>query len=196
MARLDIEGEDLLIRVGWLERFLLRDRPQRVALRQIRDVDPHPRLPDMMLHWLGRHELWLSGVSAYEGQLIPSTRNPSRTLAIDLASEEGEGERLFVELDEDGTDAVAARIREAVARVNAQSQLDQALVEVGPQAPSAASDNVRDRLGIALITAGFVTLCVGLLSHLTDLAPSPLWLGLGAGCATAGVVAKLAFPDA
>ena len=112
MARVLIDSDTLDIRVGLLERMILAERPRRLPLSRIRRVDPHPALDDMMLHWSDQSGVWLCGVSAYDGHMIPSARNPSSTIAIEI---EGEAfERIYVEVDDESPAQAAERISRAL----------------------------------------------------------------------------------
>ncbi len=183
MAKVVVRQGWVEVRVGWLERVLLGDKPQKLLLEQIKGVDPHPRLPDMMLHWLARQELWMGGVSAYEGQLIPTTRNPSRTLAIDLANDEG---RIFVELDDETTEAAAARIERALSTQPGRDE---------PAADAPAAEEGRDAFALGLMALGGLTLTTGGLFALTETSASPILLGAGVACAVAGVIARALAPS-
>ena len=97
MAKVLIEGDSVDIRVGFLERVMLAERPRRLPLAQIRSVDPHPPLLEMMVHWSDQGGVWLCGVSSYDGQMIPSSRHPSNILAIEVEGEKRE--RIYVEID-------------------------------------------------------------------------------------------------
>jgi len=110
MAKVEVELDSVDIRVSLLERVMLAEKPRKVPLSRIRSVDPHPRLIDMMMHWSDRTGVWLCGVSAYDGHMIPSARNPLHTLALDL-EEQG---RIYVEVDDESTDQLAERIQEAL----------------------------------------------------------------------------------
>ena len=182
MAKILVKQGWVEVRVSWLERALLGEKPQKLALDQIKSVDPHPRLPDMMLHWLARQELWMSGVSAYEGQLIPTTRNPSRTLAIGLTNDEG---RIFVELDDESTEAAAQRIKQAL------SARDPAAEQAAQEAPKA---EVTSAFSTGLMTLGALTLTAGAVFAATDTTPSPLMFGAGVACAVAGVISRTLTP--
>jgi len=109
MAKVLLDGDHVAIQVSWLERLMLAERSRKVPLSNIRAVDPHPRLVDMMVHWADQSAVWLGGVSSYDGHLIPSTKNPEHTLAIEV----DEDERIFVELDDERPVEVAARIETA-----------------------------------------------------------------------------------
>lgn len=110
MAKVLFEGDHIAIRVSWLERLMLAEKPRRVPLASIRGVDPQPRLVDLLVHWADQSALWLGGVIPYDGHLIPSVRNPSNTLAIETE----EDEKIFVELDDEPPQKVAARIEQAM----------------------------------------------------------------------------------
>ncbi len=188
MSKILLKQGYVEIRVGWLERALLGEKPQKLPLDQIRSVDPHPRLPDMMLHWLARQELWMSGVSAYEGQLIPTTRNPTRTLAIDLGDDEG---RVFVELDDETTEMAAARINGALL---AQNDSDH------DSMPADAREDARgaepaDMFATGLMAMGGLTLAAGAIFAITETAPNPLLVGAGVACAVAGIIARTVSPS-
>jgi hypothetical protein len=112
MAKVLIEGDSIDIRVGLLERIMLAERPRKVPLARVRSVDPHPPLLDMMLHWSDQSGVWLCGVSAYDGHMIPSTRHPNNTLAIEMDGDERE--RIYVEIDDESPATVAERIVRAL----------------------------------------------------------------------------------
>lgn len=117
MAKVLLEGDSIDIRVSLLERIMLAERSRKLPLSRIRRVDAHPPLLDMMLHWSDQTGVWLCGVSAYDGHMIPSTRHPEHTLAIDVASdglETGEAERIYVEVDNESPHDVAQRISRAL----------------------------------------------------------------------------------
>ncbi|MEY4512975.1 MAG: hypothetical protein RLZZ450_5097 [Pseudomonadota bacterium] len=117
MAKVHIEGDTIDIRVSLLERVMLAERPRKLPLARIRRVDPHPPLLDMMLHWSDQSGVWLCGVSAYDGHMIPSARHPSNTLAIELESDEFERdtpERIYIEVDDESPSELAARISRAL----------------------------------------------------------------------------------
>jgi hypothetical protein len=123
MAKVLIEGDSIDIRVSLLERVMLAERPRKLPLSRIRRVDPHPPLLDMMLHWSDQSGVWLCGVSAYDGHMIPSARHPSNTLAIELESEELEQdgtERIYVEVDDESPSELAARISRALSNATEQ----------------------------------------------------------------------------
>lgn len=112
MAKLSIDGDALCIRVGILERVVLAERNRRVPLARIRTVDPRPPLADMMVHWSDQSGVWLCGVSAYDGHMVPSAKNPANTLALDV---EGEvPSRIYVEIDDETPQQAAERIRRAL----------------------------------------------------------------------------------
>jgi hypothetical protein len=113
MAKVRLDDDNLAIQVSWVERLMLAEKSRKLPLESIRAVDPHPPLVDMMVHWADQSAVWLGGVSAYDGHLIPSTRNPNHTLAIHTS--EGD-ERIFVEVDDEAPDHLAARIQSAVRR--------------------------------------------------------------------------------
>jgi hypothetical protein len=113
MAKVHLDDDNLAIQVSWVERLMLAEKSRKLPLESIRAVDPHPPLVDMMVHWADQSAVWLGGVSAYDGHLIPSTRNPNHTLAIQTNESE---ERIFVEVDDEAPDHLAARIQSAVRR--------------------------------------------------------------------------------
>ncbi|HEX6246000.1 MAG TPA: hypothetical protein VFZ61_33975 [Polyangiales bacterium] len=110
MARVVVNDECIDIRVSMLERMVLSERSRKVPLSRVRNVNPHPPLLDMMVHWADQGNVWLGGVSAYEGHMIPSTRNPKSTLAIDVEDEP----RMFIEVDGESPEHVAERISRAM----------------------------------------------------------------------------------
>ena len=135
MAKVVIERDCIAIRVGFFERMMLAEKPRKVPLSSVRGVDAHPRLVDMMLHWADQGAVWLGGVSAYDGHLIPSTKNPSSTLAIDV---DGENERIFVQVEDEEPAKVAARIKTAVRAYNGEPEAEDEAEDEIPQRPSAA----------------------------------------------------------
>jgi hypothetical protein len=112
MAKVLIEGDSIDIRVSLLERVMLAERPRKLPLSRVLSVDPHPPLLDMMLHWSDQSGVWLCGVSAYDGHMIPSARHPKNTLAIEIDGEERE--RIYVEVDDESPAEVADRIVRAL----------------------------------------------------------------------------------
>jgi hypothetical protein len=112
MAKVEVERDSIDIRVSLLERVMLAEKPRKVPLSRIRAVDPHPRLIDLMMHWSDQSSVWLCGVSAYDGHLIPSARNPTHTLALDVEGEERG--RIYIEVDDEPTDLVAERIQRSL----------------------------------------------------------------------------------
>jgi hypothetical protein len=135
MAKVVVEGDCIAIRVGFFERLMLAERPRKLPLASIRSVDAHPRLVDMMVHWADQGSVWLGGVSAYDGHLIPSTKNPNSTLAIDV---DGENERIFVELEGEEPAQVAARIKTAMRVHNGEPEGEDSDEDLIPERPSAA----------------------------------------------------------
>jgi len=119
MAKVLIEGDSIDIQVGLLERFMSAERPRKLPLSRVRSVDPHPPLMDMMLHWSDQSGVWLCGVSNYDGHMIPSARKPANTLVIEVDGERPE--RIYVEIDDESPDEVAARIARALQGSNASS---------------------------------------------------------------------------
>jgi hypothetical protein len=110
MAKVDIEDGWLTVRVSWLERWLLSEKPRRCPLSIVQNVNPHPALLDMLLYWTDQRGVWLYGATTHEGYLVPSTRNPYATLAIQVI-----GERTwYVELDDQEPVEVAAEIERAI----------------------------------------------------------------------------------
>ena len=116
MAKVLIDSDTLDIRVSLLERVMLAERPRKLPLSRIRRVDPHPPLDDMMLHWSDQSGVWLCGVSAYDGHMIPSARNPSSTIAIEVDGETNE--RIYVEVDDESPIQAAERISRALRGTN------------------------------------------------------------------------------
>jgi hypothetical protein len=112
MARVLIDRDSVDIRVGLLERVMLAERPRRLPLSSIRRVDPHPPLLDMMMHWSDQSGVWLCGVSAYDGHMIPSARNPGNTIAIEIDGEQREC--IYVEVDDESPTQAAERISRAL----------------------------------------------------------------------------------
>jgi hypothetical protein len=135
MAKVVLDDDSVAIQVSWVERLMLAEKSRKVPLESIRSVDPHPPLVDMMVHWADQSAVWLGGVSAYDGHLIPSTRNPNHTLAIETG--EG-GERIFVEVDDEAPDQLAARIQSAVRRKSGLPPPPDASIEEEVQRPSQA----------------------------------------------------------
>lgn len=112
MAKVVVDADCIDIRASLLERMMLAEKSRRLPLSRVRSVNPHPPLLDMMVHWADHESVWLGGVSSYEGHMIPSTRNPRCTLAIEL---EGEDEpNIYVEVDNELPESVAARISRAI----------------------------------------------------------------------------------
>jgi hypothetical protein len=110
MAKVDIEDGWLTVRVSWLERWLLSEKPRRCPLDLVQSVNPHPDLLDMLLYWTDQRGVWLYGATTHEGYLVPSTRNPYSTLAIQVV-----GQRTwYVELDDQEPSEVAAEIEQAM----------------------------------------------------------------------------------
>ena len=89
MAKVQVKDDCIDIRVSMVERLVLSERSRRVPLSRVRSVDPHPAVVDMVLHWADQSGVWLSGASTYEGHLVPSSRNPGKTMAIDLGDDDG-----------------------------------------------------------------------------------------------------------
>ena len=112
MAKLSIDGDSVCIRVGLLERVVLAERNRRVPLARIRCVDPRPPLADMMVHWSDQSGVWLCGVSAYDGHMVPSAKNPANTLALDVDGEVPS--RIYVEIDDETPQQAAERITRAL----------------------------------------------------------------------------------
>jgi hypothetical protein len=110
MAKVLVDDDCIDIRVSMLERMMLSERSRKVPLSRVRSVTAHPALLDLMVHWSDQGSVWLGGVSAYEGHMIPSTRNPKSTLSIELDDEP----RVFVEIDDEATEQVAERISRAI----------------------------------------------------------------------------------
>jgi hypothetical protein len=110
MAKLLVDEECIDIRFGLLERVMLSERSRKLPLSSVRRVDPHPPLLDMMVHWADRSSVWMSGVSPYEGHMIPSACKPGNTLAIEVCDEP----QIFVELDDEAPEHAAARISRAM----------------------------------------------------------------------------------
>jgi hypothetical protein len=135
MAKVVVEGDCIAIRVGFFERLMLAEKPRKVPLSSIRGVDAHPRLVDMMVHWADQGAVWLGGVSAYDGHLIPSTKNPGSTLAIDV---DGENERIFVQVEDEEPASVAARIKTALRAHHGEPESEDPAEDDIPQRPSAA----------------------------------------------------------
>jgi hypothetical protein len=135
MAKVVLDDDNVAIRVSWVERLMLAEKSRKVPLESIRNVDPHPPLVDMMVHWADQSAVWLGGVSAYDGHLIPSTRNPNHTLAIETG--EG-GERIFVEVDDEAPDQLAARIQNAVRRKSGLPPPPEPEAELEVERPSQA----------------------------------------------------------
>jgi hypothetical protein len=111
MAKVQIKDESVDIQVSMLERVMLAERPRKLPLSSIRRVDPHPPLLDMMVHWSDQSGVWLCGVSAYDGHMVPSARHPQNTLAIELEGDDPE--RIYVEVDDESPHHVAERIERA-----------------------------------------------------------------------------------
>lgn len=129
MARVLIEGNAVDIRVSLLERLLLAERSRKVPLAQIRRVDPHPPLLDMMMHWSDQSGSWLCGVSSYDGHMVPSARHPSSTLAIEINGEQCE--RIYIEIDDESPTMAAERIERALFAIQASLTRGAAHVDDG-----------------------------------------------------------------
>lgn len=114
MAKVQIKDDSVDIQVSVLERVMLAERPRKVPLARIRSVDPRPALLDLMVHWSDQSGVWLCGVSAYDGHMVPSARHPQNTLAIELDGEEPE--RIYVEIDNESPHQAAERIERARGR--------------------------------------------------------------------------------
>jgi hypothetical protein len=113
MAKVLVQDDCIAIRASLLERMMLAEKSRKLPLSRVRGVDPHPPLLDMMVHWADQGSaVWLGGVSSYEGHMIPSTRNPRSTLAIELEDELEP--RVYVELDDEAPEEVAAKISRAI----------------------------------------------------------------------------------
>jgi hypothetical protein len=110
MAKVLVQDDCIDIRFGLLERMMLAERSRKLPLSSVRKVDPHPPLLDMMVHWADRSSLLMCGVSPYEGHIIPSACKPRSTLVIELCDEP----QIFVELDDEAPEQVAARISRAM----------------------------------------------------------------------------------
>jgi hypothetical protein len=115
MAKVQIKDESVDIQVSLLERVMLAERPRKLPLSRIRSVDPNPPLLDMMVHWSDQSGVWLCGVSAYDGHMVPSARHPENTLAIELEGEDAE--RIYIEVDDESPRQTAERIERALAGV-------------------------------------------------------------------------------
>jgi len=112
MAKVVVGADCIDIRASLLERMMLAEKSRRLPLSRVRSVNPHPPLLDMMVHWADHDRVWLGGVSSYEGHMIPSTRNPRSTLAIEL---DGDDEpNIYIEVDDEPPEHVAARISRAM----------------------------------------------------------------------------------
>jgi hypothetical protein len=135
MAKVVIERDCVAIRVGFLERLMLAEKPRKLPFSSIRGVDAHPRLVEMMVHWADQSGVWLGGVSAYDGHLIPATKNPNHTLAIDMGED---NERIFVEVEDEEPVKVAARIKSALRAHHGEPEAPDPEDDEIPQRPSAA----------------------------------------------------------
>jgi hypothetical protein len=120
MAKVTIDGDSVCIRVGLLERVVLAERTRRVPLARIRSVDARPPLADMMVHWSDQSGVWLCGVSAYDGHMVPSAKNPANTLAIDVEGEEPS--RIYIEVDDESPQQTAERISRALQATGDQQE--------------------------------------------------------------------------
>jgi len=144
MARIHIENGWLDVRVSLLERVLLREKPHRVPLSKVKSVNPHPALLDMLLRWTDQSGVWLAGATPYEGYLVPASRNPSNTLAIQIEGQDF----LYVELDDEDTETMAARIECARRELDvcdaAREQTIAARVSTREQAIAAPSPPARE----------------------------------------------------
>ena len=140
MAKVLIEDGWLEVRVSWLERMLLSEKPRKLRLSSVESVDPHPPLLDMLLHWTDQRGVWLAGATTHEGYLVPSTRNPYSTLAIQVV-----GQRpWYVELDDQEPIEVAAQIEREIgpcvkSSANAEATLRTPLVVSSSEAVSTGS---------------------------------------------------------
>jgi len=117
MAKVSIEGNSVCVRVGLLERVVLAERTRSFPLSRIKHVDPRPPLADMMVHWSDQSGVWLCGVSAYDGHMVPSAKNPANTLAIEVDGEQPP--RIYVEVDDESPFQTAERITRALRATNA-----------------------------------------------------------------------------
>ncbi|HEX5660473.1 MAG TPA: hypothetical protein VFX59_24930 [Polyangiales bacterium] len=122
MAKVQIKDDSVDIEVSLLERVMLAERPRKLPLSRIRSVDPHPPLLDMMVHWSDQSGVWLCGVSAYDGHMVPSSRHPQNTLAIELEGDDAE--RIYVEVDDESPHQVAERIERALGGAPRESSID------------------------------------------------------------------------
>ncbi len=219
MAKVQIKDDSVDIQVSLLERVMLAERPRKLPLSRIRSVDPHPPLLDMMVHWSDQSGVWLCGVSAYDGHMVPSTRHPQNTLAIELDGEEAE--RIYVELDDESPHLTAARIdrargvnvddatasepaRDSSAFIMAaldveyeedDVQLRDPLLQGSPPAPEIPAQLQREqdrelsRLGGWLVGAGSLALVAGGVLLATGALPGLLAVGAGVTCAALGGIA-------
>jgi hypothetical protein len=112
MAKVTIVEDAVCIRVGLLERVVLAERTRRVPLARIKAVDASPPLADMMVHWSDQSGVWLCGVSAYDGHMVPSAKNPANTLALDIEGEQPS--RIYIEVDDESPQQAAERITRAL----------------------------------------------------------------------------------
>lgn len=142
MARVLIDGDGLDIRFSLLERVMLAERSRKVPLSRVRGVDPHPPLLEMMSHWSDHGGVWLCGLSAYDGHMIPSSRNPGNTIAIEL--EGSERERIYVEIDDETSDHAAARIARALR--NNQADTTETLMATTPASATEPHEAQADRM--------------------------------------------------
>jgi hypothetical protein len=141
MARVDIEDGWLTVRVTWLERWLFSEKPRRCPLSIVQSVNPHPELLDMLLYWTDQRGVWLYGATTHEGYLVPSTRNPYATLAIQVV-----GERTwYVELDDQEPTEVAAEIDRAIEATGRGAESRGAEVVAIAPARAASSERTQER---------------------------------------------------
>lgn len=107
-----IEHDAVDIRVSLLERLILAERSRKLPFSRIRSVNPHPSLQEMMVHWSDQSGVWLCGVSAYDGEMIPTAKHPTNTIVIEMEGKQRE--RIYVELDDETPVQVAERISRAL----------------------------------------------------------------------------------
>jgi|GEM_PF-6491015 len=217
MAKVLVEDGWLEVRVSWLERALLSEKARRVPLSSVESVDARPALLDMLLYWTDQRGVWLGGATSYGGYLVPSTRNPNHTIAIQVT-----GQRLwFVELDEDqGRDEIAARITCSLSnqartapRAEAQpprqvtaipvprvqhEEIDPADDETAPQVAqrqlrlTGVPDLSLSRLGSWLVALGVLGVLAGTTAVTAGMVPGLLAVGAGLACAIIGGLALAA----
>ncbi|MET0284163.1 MAG: hypothetical protein ABW352_06825, partial [Polyangiales bacterium] len=162
--------------------------------------------------WSDQSGVWLCGVSAYDGHMVPSARHPQNTLAIELDGDEAE--RIYIEVDDESPHQTAERIERALGVSGRESsevlvtrrdssEIFAALeVEYEEEPRDAATlaavpaqelqlENDRDlsRLGGWLVGLGSLALVVGGVLLASGALPGLLAVGAGVTCAALGGIA-------